>query len=643
MTGKSSLPGNRTYDASAITVLEGLDPVRRRPGMYIGGVGADGLHHLVWEILDNGVDEAMNGHATSIEVTLARDGSVSVEDNGRGIPVDRHESGRSALEVILTTLHAGGKFDHGMYRAAGGLHGVGASVVNALSQWLRASVKRNRREWVMEFARGERRRKLADCGPASGTGTTIRFLPDPQIFPDPRFDPKRIASRLRESAFLHRGVRFRFRDEAARTTVEWKQDRGLAAFVEERIAGAKRTLTHEAVFEMSREDFLPGARMELALGWTEAPCEDFRSFVNGIPTASGGSHETGLREGLGRAVRGYIESRSLAPRGLSVAPEDVREGVVAILSVFLPNPQFQGQTKDRLNNPELRSPLDGAVRLELERWLHQFPSAAERIAGRVLLAARAREASRAASAAVSRRPEKRGRAVLPGKLSDAALRDPATTELLLVEGDSAGGSARQARDRMRQAVLPLRGKILNAAQASASRVAANRELADIALALGCGAGAACDPNRMRYRRVILLADADADGHHITTLLLAYFVKFMLPVIEAGRIHVAEPPLYRIETGRGVEWAPDDATRKAILAGLPKGAAPVITRFKGLGEMQPAALWETTLNPATRRLIQVRVPPNMDPQEYVDALMGKDPAVRKQLVRDGAPDPSALDL
>ncbi len=631
------------YDASAITVLEGLDPVRKRPGMYIGGVDADGLHHLVWEILDNGVDEAMNGHADRIEVTLADDGSARVEDNGRGIPVDRHESGKSALEVILTTLHAGGKFDHGAYRAAGGLHGVGASVVNALSQWLRASVKRNRREWGMEFVRGAPRGGLTDRGPASGTGTTIQFRPDPDIFPDPRFDPKRIAARLRESAFLHRGVRFRFRDEATGAREEWKQDRGLAAFVEERIAAAKATLTHDAVFEMRREDFLPGARMELALGWTEAPREDFRSFVNGIPTASGGSHESGLREGLARAVRGYIDSRSLAPRGLQVAPEDVREGVVAILSVFLPNPQFQGQTKDRLNNPEARSPLDGAVRLDLERWLHQFPSAAERIAGRVLLAARAREASRAASAAVSRRPEKRTRAVLPGKLSDAALRDPATTELFLVEGDSAGGSAKQARDRMRQAVLPLRGKILNAAQASAARVAANRELADIALALGCGVGAECDPARMRYRRVILLADADADGHHITTLLLAWFVRFMLPLLEDGRIHVAEPPLYRIETGEGALWAPDDAARDAILAGLPKRAAPVITRFKGLGEMQPAALWETTLNPASRRLIQVRIPSEQDPWEYVNALMGKDPAVRKQLIREGAPDPSALDL
>ncbi len=636
-------PSRGAYDASAITVLEGLDPVRKRPAMYIGGVDSGGLHHLVWEILDNGVDEAMNGHATNIEVVLGKDGSVSVEDDGRGIPVDRHESGKPALEVILTTLHAGGKFDHGTYRAAGGLHGVGASVVNALSQWLRASVKRDRRKWVMEFVRGAPEGRLKARGAASGTGTCIQFLPDPTIFPETRFDPKRIAARLRESAFLHRGVRFRFRDEESGAAEEWKEDRGLAAFAEARIAAEKLTLAHESVFEMRREDFLPGARMELALGWTEAPRENFRSFVNGIPTASGGSHEAGLREGMARAVRGYIESHSLAPRGLSVAAEDVREGVIAILSVFLPDPQFQGQTKDRLNNPEVRSPLDGAVRLELERWLHQAPSAAERIVGRVLLAARAREASRAASAAVSRRPEKRGRAVLPGKLSDAALRDPETTELFLVEGDSAGGSAKQARDRMRQAVLPLRGKILNAAQATASRVASNRELEDIALALGCGVGDQCDPARLRYRRVILLADADADGHHITTLLLAYFVKFMLPLIEAGRIHVAEPPLYRIETGDGVEWVSDDAARDGVLSRLPKSAKPVITRFKGLGEMQPAALWETTLNPETRRLIRVRIPEATDPDAYVTALMGKDPTVRKQLIGEGAPDPDALDI
>ncbi len=635
------------YSAKDIRVLEGLAAVRKRPAMYIGGVDRDGLHHLVWETLDNAVDEAMNGHAARISVAVHDDGSVSVRDDGRGIPVDPHQpSGRPALEVILTTLHAGGKFERGVYRAAGGLHGVGASVVNALSASLTATVWRARRRWRMEFARGKPVSGLEDLGPARGSGTEIRFLPDPEVFPDPKPDPARIAARLEETSFLHRGLRIAFRDEPAGRTREWRHRRGLADYFDALLQRRKRKPSHEAPFQLVKDPLTADGegRLEVVLGWTEATRENFRSYVNGIPTGSGGSHEAGLREGLAKAVRQYLGTSQRTPRGLSITADDAREGVLAVLSVFLPDPQFQGQTKDRLNNPEIRTPVDAAVRVALEKWLHQTPTAAERIAHRVVLAARAREASRAAAAAVTRKAEARTRSVLPGKLSDCASRDARETEIFVVEGDSAGGSAKQGRDRVRQAVLPLRGKILNAASATQERVLKNRELRDIVLALGCGFGKNCDPERLRYRRVILLADADADGHHITTLLLAYFVNYLAPLLRAGRVYVAQPPLFRLDFGGRVRWARDEAERDRILESVGAGRkAPVITRFKGLGEMPPRTLWETTLNPATRTLLQVRMADVASARAFIRNLMGRNPAARRKLIHTGAPDPTHLDV
>ncbi len=642
--GQETMSRPDDYGASAITILEGLEAVRERPGMYIGDTGDGGFHRLIWEIFDNSVDEAMNGHATRIEVGLHRDGSVSVADDGRGIPVDPHEpSGKPALEVILTKLHAGGKFDSGAYRSAGGLHGVGASVVNALSARLTAQVRRGRRTWEMAFRRGRRISGLRDVGPAVGAGSTIRFLPDPEKFGDRKPDRKRIARHLRDASYLHPGLSITLFDEADGSRETWRHDGGLSDYLAEVIRREKLSMAHEGTYAQQVDPLGEGGRLELALGWTASAKERVRSYVNGIRTRTGGSHEAGFREGLTKAVRGYLDTHALTPRGLTVAAGDIREGMVAILSVFIPNPQFEGQTKGKLYNPELRAPVDAAVRAGLERWLHESPTAAERIAGRVLLAARSREASRAATLKVRKRAEARRRTVLPGKLSDCALRDSRQTEIFIVEGDSAGGSAKQGRDRTRQAVLPLRGKILNAAQAPEAKVAKNAELSSIALALGCGAGAGCDPSLLRYRRVVLLADADADGHHITTLLLAYFVKFFWKLLEDGRIFIARPPLYRVEIGKMTHWAADEAARDAILRRFDGRKPPVITRFKGLGEMPPKVLWETTLNPETRSLLEVRIRDRRRADAFIHRLMGRDPAARRRLIRRGAPDPAALDL
>jgi DNA gyrase subunit B/topoisomerase-4 subunit B len=632
-----------TYTAKDITVLEGLEPVRKRPGMYIGGVGSAGLHHLVWEILDNAVDEAMNGFASNITVTLHEDGSsITVSDDGRGIPVDKHPATKkSALEVIFTVLHAGGKFEQGNYKTSGGLHGVGASVVNALSTELRASVKRDGALWELSFARGVPQGSIRKAGPARGTGTTVFFHPDSTIFPKIEFDAALIRERLEVVSYIHKGVRVTFENETAGTKELFEHREGLSDFLKKIVTERGTKAVHDVAFVMERES---GPRLDVALQWTESTDEHLRTFVNGIPTGSGGTHENGLRAGLGKAVRNYIETHSLSPKGVTLIAEDIREGLTCVLSLFIEEPQFQGQTKDRLNNPEVLSAVDSAVRPALEHWLNHNRSVAESIVARVILAARAREASRAAQVEVTRKSATSNRLNLPGKLSDCTNSNRGESELFVVEGDSAGGSAKQGRDRARQAILPLRGKVMNTEGMTLAKVLENKELADFVTALGCGMGKSFDLTDLRYGRVIILADADSDGHHIATLLLTFIYRHLPQLIAAGKVYLAQPPLYRIDIAKDTYWALDDAHRDRLLKQYGNGrSTPEITRFKGLGEMMPKVLWETTLNPRTRRLLRVEIQDQIVTDRVINELMGKDASARFRFIMDRAEDAQELDV
>ncbi len=645
-SGTLGTPEKVTYTAKDITVLEGLEPVRKRPGMYIGGVGSAGLHHLVWEILDNAIDEAMNGYASNIAVTLHADGaSITIADDGRGIPVDKHpKTKKSALEVIFTTLHAGGKFDAGNYKTAGGLHGVGASVVNALSKELTATVKRDGATWEQRFRAGVPSGPVKKLGPARGTGTIVSFRPDPTIFPKLEFDGDVIKERLEVSSYLHKGVRITFEDEAKKEKLVFQHEEGLVDYLKKIVTERTATPVHEAPFMLHRESDDSGIRLDLVVQWTQSTDEHVRSYVNGIPTGSGGTHENGFRSGLGKAVRNFIDTHNLSPKGVTLTAEDIREGLVGVLSVFLQDPQFQGQTKDRLNNPEATAAVDSQVRPALEHWLNTNISVAESIVARIILAARAREASRAAQQEVTRKTATSNRLTLPGKLSDCTSPGREDSELFVVEGDSAGGSAKQGRDRTRQAILPLRGKVLNTESASLAKVLENKELSDLVTALGCGLGKNFDLARLRYGKVIILADADSDGHHIATLLMTFIYRHMAPLISSGRVYLAQPPLYRIDIGKETYWALDDAHRDRLLKLHANGrGTPEITRFKGLGEMMPKVLWETTLNPRTRRLLRVDIADQIVTDRVINELMGKDPSARFRFIMERAEDAVELDV
>ena len=635
-----------TYTAKDITVLEGLEPVRKRPGMYIGGVGSAGLHHLVWEILDNSIDEAMNGYASNISLTLHEDASsVTITDDGRGIPVDKHpKTKKSALEVIFTTLHAGGKFEAGNYKTAGGLHGVGASVVNALSKDLVATVKRDGAAWEQRFKQGKPTGPVKKLGPARGTGTTVFFRPDSTIFPKIEFDADVIKERLEVSSYLHKGVRLTFEDESTGDKTVFQHSEGIVDYLKKVVADRAAPPVHDAPFMLTREKDDSGIRLDLALQWTQSTDEHVRSYVNGIPTTSGGTHENGFRAGLTKAVRNFIDTHDLSPKGVTLAAEDIREGLVAIESVFLQDPQFQGQTKDRLNNPEATAAVDSQVRPALEHWLNTNISVAESIVARIILAARAREASRAAQQEVTRKTATSNRLTLPGKLSDCTSPGRDDSEIFIVEGDSAGGSAKQGRDRARQAILPLRGKVLNTESTSVAKVLENKELSDLVTALGCGLGKTFDLTRLRYGKIIILADADSDGHHIATLLLTFIYRHMPQLMTSGHVFLAQPPLYRIDIGKETYWALDDAHRDQLLKLHANGrGTPEITRFKGLGEMMPKVLWETTLNPRTRRLLRVAIADQIVTDRVINELMGKDPSARFRFIMERAEEAVELDV
>jgi DNA gyrase/topoisomerase IV subunit B len=639
---KMSMAAKKRYDESAIEVLEGLEPVRVRPAMYIGGVDKYGLHHLVWEILDNAVDEFINGHADVITVTLhKKNDGVTISDNGRGIPVGIHPKYKKpTLELILTTLHAGGKFgERNGYTYSGGLHGVGSSVVMALSRKLVATIRRDGFEYQQTFGRGKVISQLEKIGPARGHGTTIYFEPDADIFRATAFDLEMIGERLEDMSYVHSGLKITFKNEASGESVEFLHTEGIPALMAKLIAKSEKPVIADAFTESRKE----GDRIEIAVQWTEATDETVRSYVNGIRTSGGGTHETGFRAGIAKAIRNYINAHEVKVKGLEITADDIREGVVGVLSVFVREPMFQGQTKDKLNNPEMMGSVDNFVRTKLEGWLSANPTAADLIVGRIVLAAKARLASREAVAEVKRKSVTQRRLNLPGKLADCKSTALDETELFIVEGDSAGGSAKQGRNNKNQAVLPLRGKILNSEGLPLVKVLTNAELSDLVTAIGTGAGERFDISGLRYGKIILLMDADADGKHISTLLLAFFFRHMPELIKKGVVFLAQPPLYRIDVGKETHWARDDAHKAEIIASLRANARYEISRFKGLGEMDAKELALTTLEPRQRILLKVEIDSLLETDRIFTDLLGKDASQRQKFVLEKAAEVDAQEV
>ncbi len=633
-SGRSS---TQEYTAGKIQVLKGLEGVRRRPSMYIGSTSGRGLHHLVYEVVDNSIDEAMSGYCDHIDVTINSDNSVTVQDNGRGIPVDMHPTEKvPGVELAMLTLHAGGKFDKESYKVSGGLHGVGVSVVNALSEWLEVEIHRDGKIWRQKYGRGRKKSELKQGGKTDKAGTVVRFKADSEVFTELEFDFDTLATRLRELAFLNRGVRITLKDDRPdrERKGRYQYDGGIKEFVKF-LRGNRKPLHGEVVYMEAKR---PECEIELALQYNEGYKEDTFTFVNNINTHEGGTHLTGFKSALTRTLNDYARrGGTLKKANFNLTGEDVREGLTAILSVRVMDPQFEGQTKTKLGNSEVRGAVESVVNEGLSNFLAENPTAARRVIDKCTSAARAREAARQARDLTRRKSALEG-SILPGKLADCSLDDPSVSELYLVEGDSAGGSAKQGRDRNFQAILPLRGKILNVERARLDRVLTNEEIRTIITAVGTGIGEdEFSIDNARYHRIIIMTDADVDGAHIRTLLLTFFFRHMRQLIEVGYVYIAQPPLYRIRRGREEHYAYSDEERDHVMARFDKDGKgkPDIQRYKGLGEMNPEQLWKTTMDPEQRTILRVTMDDAVEADRLFSLLMGDEVEPRRAFIEQNA--------
>jgi DNA gyrase subunit B len=627
-----------SYDSDKIQVLEGLESVRKNPGMYIGSTDVRGLHHLVYEVVDNAVDEALAGYCTTVQVIIHKNGAFSCADNGRGIPVDLHEKYKKpGVELVLTTLYSGGKFDGQAYKVSGGLHGVGVSVVNALSKWLEVRVRRNGDEYYQKYERGVTACPLRIIGKAKDTGTTVTFLPDKDIFETTEFDYETIATRLREMAFLNAGLQIEISDERTEKHEMFRYDGGVSEFVVH-INKNKTPLHPKPVYLQGEKE---SVQVEIALQYTDGYTENIFTFANNINTIEGGTHLVGFRGALTRVLNDYGKENKLFDESFSLAGEDSREGLTAIISCKVRHPQFEGQTKTKLGNSEVRGIVESITSEKLSEFFEENPTVARVIIEKAVLSSKAREAARKARE-LTRRKGLLESSALPGKLADCSSRDPSQSEIYLVEGDSAGGSAKQARDKEFQAILPLRGKILNVEKARMDKILKSEEILHMITAVGTGIAEEFNIENARYHRIILMTDADVDGEHIRTLLLTFFFRYMRPLIEKGYLYIAQPPLYKLSKGKNVEYAFSDQERvqKAKQLG---DTGISIQRYKGLGEMNPQQLWETTMDPASRVMLQVTIENAVEADELFTILMGEAVEPRKAFIEQHAKDVVNLDI